>query len=178
MKRAVFIDRDGVLINAPKINKKPKSIKKLNEIKIIKGVKTGIKLLKKKFKLIIVTNQPDVSRKIITKKSVNEINNFLKKKLKIDHILVCFHDDKNKCKCRKPKSGLFIKAKNIWQIDLKKSYMIGDRKIDIEAGKNAGCKNFFINYQYAEKKPSKKYCEYVKSFYQAALKINKYEDIK
>lgn len=80
MIRAVFIDRDGVLIEALKIDNKPKSIKKLNEIKVIKDVKTGIKLLKKKFKLIIVTNQPDVARKIITKKSVNEINNFLKKK--------------------------------------------------------------------------------------------------
>ena len=178
MKRAVFIDRDGVLINAPKVDNKPKSIKKLNEIKIIKDVKAGIKLLKKKFKLIIVTNQPDVARKIITKKSVNEINNFLKKKLKIDYVLECFHDDKDKCKCRKPKSGLFIKAKKNWKIDLKKSYMIGDRKIDITAGNNAGCKNFFIDYQYAEKKPSKKYCEYVESFYQAALKIYKYENIK
>lgn len=178
MKKAVFIDRDGVLIEAPKIKKKPKSIKKLNEIKILKDVKHGIKLLKKKFKLIIVTNQPDVSRKIITKKSVNKINNFLKKKLKINHVLVCFHDDKDKCKCRKPKAGLFIKAKKIWKIDLRKSYMIGDRKIDIQAGNNAGCKNFFIDYQYAERKPSKKYCEYVKSFYQAALKINEYENIK
>jgi D-glycero-D-manno-heptose 1,7-bisphosphate phosphatase len=178
MKRAVFIDRDGVLIEAPKIDNKPKSINKLNEIKVIKDVKAGIKLLKKKFKLIIVTNQPDVARKIITKKSVNEINNLLKKKLKIDYVLVCFHDDKDKCKCRKPKSGLFIKAKKNWKIDLKKSYMIGDRKIDITAGNNAGCKNFFIDYQYAEKKPSKKYCEYVRSFYQAALKIYKYENIK
>ena len=178
MKRAVFIDRDGVLIEAPKIGNKPKSIKKLNEIKIIKDVKAGIKLLKKKFKLIIVTNQPDVARKIITKKSVNEINNFLKNKLKIDYVLECFHDDRDKCKCRKPKTGLFIKAKKNWKIDLKKSYMIGDRKIDIVAGNNAGCRNFFIDYQYAEKKPSKKYCEYVVSFYQAALKIYKYENIK
>jgi D-glycero-D-manno-heptose 1,7-bisphosphate phosphatase len=178
MIRAVFIDRDGVLIEALKIDNKPKSIKKLNEIKVIKDVKAGIKLLKKKFKLIIVTNQPDVARKIITKKSVNEINNFLKKKLKIDYVLECFHDVKDKCKCRKPKSGLFIKAKKNWKIDLKKSYMIGDRKIDIIAGNNAGCKNFFIDYQYAEKKPSKKYCEYVESFYQAALKIYKYENIK
>ena len=58
--------------------------------------------------------------------------------------------------CRKPKPGMFIKAKRKWNINLKKSIMIGDRKKDIDAGKKAGCKNFFIDYNYDETKPSKK----------------------
>ena len=59
---------------------------------------------------------------------------------------------------------MFIKAKRKWNINLKKSIMIGDRKKDIDAGKKAGCKNFFIDYNYDETKPSKKNCTYLKSF--------------
>ena len=68
---------------------------------------------------------------------------------------------------------MLLLAKKKWNIDLKKSFLIGDRNSDIIAGEKAGCVNFFINYNYNEKLPNKKSCYYVKSFYKAVLKIKK-----
>ena len=173
MQKVVFVDRDGVLIKAPKINNRPTSIKKLEQLKILNGVITGIKILKKNFKLIMITNQPDVYRKKVKKKDVEKINNFLKKKLRLDDIYVCYHDNIHKCRCRKPNAGMLLLAKKKWNISFKKSFLIGDRSSDVIAGKKVGCTNFFINYNYNEKLPNKKSCYYVKSFYKAALEINK-----
>ena len=66
---------------------------------------------------------------------------------------VCYHDDHDNCKCRKPKLGLLLEARKKWDINLKKSYIIGDRWKDIEAGKSAGCKTIFIDCNYKEAKP-------------------------
>ena len=85
-------------------------------------------------------------------------------------MFVCYHDNKDKCDCRKPKPGMMLKAKKKWNIDLKNSFLIGDRYKDIMAGKKVGCKNFFINYNYNEKMPNKSYCTYTSSSYNA-LKI-------
>ena len=65
---------------------------------------------------------------------------------------VCYHDDNHDCNCRKPKIGLFLKAKKKWNINFKKSIMIGDRWKDIEAGNKLGCKTYFIDYKYKESK--------------------------
>lgn len=173
MQKVVFVDRDGVLIKAPKINNKPHSIREFEKIKIIKGVVQAIKILKKNFKIIMITNQPDVYRKKVKKIEVKKINNYLKTMLKLNDVYVCYHDNIHKCDCRKPKLGMLLLAKKKWNINLKKSFLIGDRSSDILAGKKAGCTNFFINYNYDEKLPSKRSCYYVKSFYKAALLINK-----
>ena len=79
--KAIFLDRDGVIIHAPKIKNKPKSIKKINEIKIFYRNQLAIKNLSKIFKIIVITNQPDVSRLKIKKSTVNKINFILKKKI-------------------------------------------------------------------------------------------------
>ena len=90
IKRAIFLDRDGVLIKAPTIQNKPNSIKKLKELKFINGIISFCNYYKKKqFFLIMVTNQPDVSRRKNSKKNVLEINDFIKKKLGIDDVFVC-----------------------------------------------------------------------------------------
>ena len=176
--KAIFLDRDGVIIHAPKINNKPKSIKKINEIKIFYRNQLAIKNLSKFFKIIVITNQPDVSRLKIKKSTVNKINLILKKKLHIDKIYTCFHDNKDNCDCRKPKIGNILKAKKKYNLNLKKSYFIGDRNSDVEAGKKAGCINYFIDRNYDEKKPSKKGCFYAKSLYSASVRILNYEKNK
>jgi D-glycero-D-manno-heptose 1,7-bisphosphate phosphatase len=176
--KAIFLDRDGVIIRAPKIKNKPKSIKKINEIKILYRNQLAIKNLSKFFKIIVITNQPDVSRFKIKKSTVNKINLTLIKKLHIDKIYTCFHDNKDNCDCRKPKIGNILKAKKKYKLNLKKSYFIGDRNSDVEAGKKAGCTNYFIDRNYDEKKPSKKDCSYTKSLYSASVRILKYEKNK
>ena len=76
------------------------------------------------------------------------MNNFLKKEIELDDIFVCYHDDKDNCNCRKPKPGLLLEASKKWYVDFKKSFMIGDRWRDIQAGVKVGCKTIFLNYNY------------------------------
>ena len=109
--RAIFLDRDGVIIYAPRNQNKPKSIRKPSEIKIFAKNITAIKKLSELFKIIVITNQPDVARLNIKKSTVKKINLILKKKLQINKIYTCFHDNKDNCDCRKPKIGNIIKAK-------------------------------------------------------------------
>ena len=156
MKKSVFLDRDGV-INKVYINDGlPESPNSLNELKILPGVRESIiKLKKLNFICLMVTNQPNVSRKKIDKNSVIQMNNFLKNEIALDDIFVCYHDDSDNCNCRKPKPGLLLQAGKKWDVDFKKSFMIGDRWRDIQAGEKVGCKTIFLDYKYNEKKPKK-----------------------
>ena len=154
MKKAIFLDRDGVINEANVKNGLPGSPKNLKEVKILPGVKESILKLKKlSYLCLVITNQPNVSRKITNKTGVEEINTFLKLQTLVDDFFVCYHDDIDNCNCRKPKAGLLISAQKKWDIDFKQSYMIGDRWRDIEAGKKVGCKTIFIDYKYNETKP-------------------------
>ena len=130
-----------------------------------------MKILKSKgFLLIVITNQPDVSRGITTKNNVQSINDYLMEKLPLDEINTCFHDDNDNCNCRKPKPGMIINSAKKMNISLTNSYLIGDRKKDIDAGINAGCKTIFIDYDYNEIKP-KKYDLKVESLWMASRLI-------
>ena len=154
MRKAIFLDRDGVINKSFIKNGLPFSPTSFAQLKILPGVKESIfRLQKLNFVCLIVTNQPDVSRGQIKKKTVVTMNNYLKDELKLDDIFVCYHDDYDNCECRKPKSGLLLDAGKKWDVDLKESYMIGDRWKDIEAGNRLGCKTIFINRNYKEKKP-------------------------
>lgn len=157
------------MINFTKIvNGKPYSPKNLSEFNLIPEVKDSLYKLKcAGYLLVIITNQPDVARKIASKKNINKIHEVIKKTLPITEIFSCFHDDKNNCDCRKPKPGLILHASKKYKIDLNISYMIGDRWKDIEAGEKAGCRTVFIDYQYNEKQPTK-YNFKAKSLYEAA----------
>ena len=151
--KAIFLDRDGVL-NKPIIkNRKPYPPSKIEELEILPGVYEGIQLLRHSgFKLIVITNQPDVSRGSATIEIVDEINNFIIKQLKVDEIMCCFHDDNENCECRKPKPGMILEAVKKWDIDLSVSYLIGDRWRDIQTAKNIGLTSILIKYDYDEKK--------------------------
>ena len=97
----------------------------------------------------MITNQPDFSRKTNTKKNINEINNYLKKKLKLDYVFTCFCEN-NKCKNRKPNPGMIYKSQKKFKLDLSKSFLIGDRWRDIGAGKKARCRTILIDKNYNE----------------------------
>ena len=172
MQKAIFLDRDGILIKIKKYNNKPYSVDDLSKLKFTNSIKLLLKKLKKKYLLIMITNQPNVARGFIKKKEVIKINDYIKDQLNLDDVFCCFHDNKDNCSCRKPKPGMLLKAKKKWKIDMKNSYFIGDRRKDILAGKKAGCKNIFINYNYNEKLPSKKDCKYLKSIKDVINYIN------
>jgi D-glycero-D-manno-heptose 1,7-bisphosphate phosphatase len=154
MPKAVFLDRDGVINKASVVDGKPYPPRNLDELELIPGVDQAILQLRDRgYFCIVVTNQPDVARGKTSKETVESINQFLIQHLAIHEIVSCYHDDHENCGCRKPKPGSLLKAALKYNIDLNKSFMVGDRWRDIEAGQNAGCKTFFIDYQYNEKQP-------------------------
>jgi len=154
MLKAVFLDRDGVINKVSVVDGKPYPPRNLDELELIPGVDQAILQLRDRgYFCIVVTNQPDVGRGKVSKETVESINQFLIQHLAIHEIVSCYHDDHENCGCRKPKPGSLLKAALKYNIDLNKSFMVGDRWRDIEAGQNAGCKTFFIDYQYNEKQP-------------------------
>ncbi len=154
-KRAVFLDRDGVINQSIVRHGKPYAPASLAEVEILPDVPEALALLSDiGYLLIVVTNQPDVARQTTTQQSVEEIHAYLGTHLPIDEFSVCYHVDEDHCACRKPAPGQLIAAARKHQIDLSQSYMIGDRWRDVEAGQNAGCQTIFIDYGYAEKQPS------------------------
>ena len=154
MRRAVFLDRDGVINRAIVRDGKPYPPASLEELEILPGVHEALqKLHDANYLLIVVTNQPDVARGAAKRKDVELMNAFLSSQLPIDDFKTCYHDSGDKCNCRKPLPGALLEAAHDHNIDLSKSFMVGDRWRDVEAGAAAGCKTFFVNYRYAEKKP-------------------------
>ncbi len=150
-KRCIFLDRDGTLIDTPETKSlKPKSFNNLNQVHLKKDVIELCSHLKKDYMLMLFTNQPDVNRKKNSKVNVENINLFLKKKLCLDNILVNYSDDE-KNYFRKPNPGMLFYAKKKFDIDLKRSYVVGDRWRDIDAGSAAKCKTIFIDRNYNEK---------------------------
>lgn len=152
-RKAVFLDRDGVLIKTNVINNKPYAITNYKDLCFNDGVKKGLNTLKNiNFLLIVVTNQPDVITNKTTIHEMNKIHNYIRLKLPIDDIFVCLETETNNSTHYKPKPGMLIDASKKFNIDLEKSFIIGDRWRDIGAGNNVGCKTILIDYSYKEKR--------------------------
>lgn len=173
--RAFFLDRDGVINKSLLKKGKPLAPREFKQFKIIKNVDKSLIFLKKQgFKNIIITNQPDIKKGLIKNSTSKRINKEIKKKLQIDDIFICKHTDEDNCNCRKPKTGLIKKAKKKWNIDLKKSYLIGDRWRDIFLANKLKINCFYIDKNYKERKP-KKYNYKVKNLYAAIRKLKNNE---
>lgn len=150
-RRAVFFDRDGVLNEAIVKNGKPYSPATLEELVIPGDARDAMrKLSDAGFVLIGVTNQPDVARGIQRQEVVEAINAVLLGELPLERLFVCYHDDDDGCSCRKPQPGLLILAAAEYGIDLSRSFMIGDRWRDVEAGRRAGCSTIRLSTQHIE----------------------------
>ena len=114
-----------------------------------------------------------MSNNLITIEESNKINRHIKENLAIDDIYICPHNDFDNCNCRKPKPGMILEACLDHNIDISKSFMIGDRWKDIKSGQLAGCtKTFFIDYEYKEAVPTGNYIT-VKSLYDAVSLLDK-----
>jgi D-sedoheptulose 7-phosphate isomerase len=166
---AVFLDRDGVLNRAVVRQGKPLPPASLDELEILPGTASSLHDLKSHgFDLYVITNQPDVARGTLTREAVEAIHRQLASALPIDAIFVCYHDDKNDCDCRKPRPGLILEAQRKHNIDLGRSFFVGDRWRDIDAGHAAGCKTILIDYGYDERKSAQPPDAVVKSLREAA----------
>jgi D-glycero-D-manno-heptose 1,7-bisphosphate phosphatase len=153
--RAVFLDRDGVLNQALVSDGKPGTPRTVDEFVIPPDRVECLNELKGRgFALIVVTNQPDVARGSQSIAAIEEMNKRLRALLPVDDVLVCYHDEADDCRCRKPRPGLLIEAQRKYNLDLSRSFLIGDRWKDVDAGNAAGCKTVFIDYNYSERGPS------------------------
>lgn len=154
MKRAVFLDRDGVINRAIVRDGKPYPPADLSALEILPGVSDAMHMLNEAgWLIIVVTNQPDVARGTTLKVDVEAINAHLQNCLPIYEFRTCYHDSGDGCSCRKPLPGALFAAADAHGIDLASSYMVGDRWRDTEAGERAGCKTIFLDYGYDEMQP-------------------------
>lgn len=158
MRRAVFLDRDGVINRAIVRDGRPYPPMSLNELEILPGVAEAlVRLRGAGFLNVVVTNQPDVGARKVSRSVVDALHATLVEQLAIDRVKVCYHVEADGCACRKPKPGMLREAAAELAIDLPASYLVGDRWRDIEAGQAAGVQCFFIDYAYREKKPEQPY---------------------
>jgi len=155
LRRAVFLDRDGVLNEAVVRDGKPYPPATAEEMRVAADAQQALQRLKELgLALIVVTNQPDVRRGAQSREAVEEIHRLLASVLPVDDFLTCFHDDRDGCSCRKPKPGLILEGAERHGVDPLRSFLVGDRWRDIEAGQAAGCRTVWIDRGYRERGPA------------------------
>jgi D-glycero-D-manno-heptose 1,7-bisphosphate phosphatase len=153
-RRAVFLDRDGVLNRAIVRDGKPYPPDSVADLDILPGVPDALADLKAAgFLLLVVTNQPDVAKGIQLRAKVEAIHQRLQAELPLDAIFVCYHQDSDRCNCRKPAPGLLEEAAARYELYLPFCFMVGDRWRDVDAGCRAGCRTIFLDYGYREQAP-------------------------
>lgn len=151
MNKAIFLDRDGVICEDTDY------VTNFNKLHIFGFSKDAVELMHQKgYKVIVISNQSAVAREMMKESDLIYINNYIKEETGIDKIYYCPHlppDADNReenlpyrihCSCRKPGIGMIEQAKKEFDIDLNLSYMVGDRKTDILAGKSAGLITVYI----------------------------------
>jgi D-glycero-D-manno-heptose 1,7-bisphosphate phosphatase len=154
VRKAVFLDRDGVLNAAVVRHGKPYPPDSPAELAILPGVAQSLLQLRAGgFLNIVVTNQPDVATGKQTLAAVEAMHGRLSSELAIDAVKVCYHVDRDACGCRKPKPGMLLEAAQELDVDLARSFLVGDRWRDITAGQVVGCTCFFVDYRYDERRP-------------------------
>jgi D-glycero-D-manno-heptose 1,7-bisphosphate phosphatase len=140
LSRAVFLDRDGVLTR-----ERQDYVKTPEELEILPGVYGPLRQIRKQgFRIVVVTNQSVVGRGFTTMEGMELIHAKFRRELEkhecnVDAIYFCPHLPNQGCDCRKPAPGLILKASKDLGIDVENSWMIGDKEIDMEAAKRAGC---------------------------------------
>jgi len=145
-RRAVFLDRDGVLNRALRRGGRVSPPLCPEELELLPGVAPALARLRAAgFLLIVATNQPDVARGRQRREVIDAMHASLREQLVLDEIRACYHDDGDGCDCRKPQPGMLREAARAWGIDLASSYMVGDRWRDIEAGRRAGCRTVLVD---------------------------------
>jgi D-glycero-D-manno-heptose 1,7-bisphosphate phosphatase len=154
--RAVFLDRDGVLVVPEMRDGRSYAPRSLLAFSFYQDAAASLARLKAAgYLLVVVTNQPDVGNGLISLDTVNEMHRLMSQALPIDRIEMCPHSQSDACDCRKPKPGMLVNAARDGGIDLAASVMVGDRSSDVEAGRAAGCKTIFIDLGYvSELKPA------------------------
>ena len=151
MTRGVFLDRDGVINRVVVRDGRSYPPASVDQFEFLPDVAGSIRDLQRSgYRVIVVTNQPDVAKGVQTREVVEAMHRLIEQKVGVDGIRVCYHVDEDRCQCRKPKPGMLVDAAAEWRLDLSQSFMVGDRWRDVGAGNAAGCTTILINADYSE----------------------------
>jgi D-glycero-D-manno-heptose 1,7-bisphosphate phosphatase len=151
---AVFLDRDGVLNRAEVRDGKPFAPLHLRDFRLLPGTGAAVRALREAgYLLVVVTNQPDIGHGRLTTSVVEAMHARLRRHLRPDAIEMCPHRQDEGCPCRKPRPGMLRSAAERLDIDLHRSFMVGDRGNDIAAGRAAGCCTILVDRGYREPRP-------------------------
>lgn len=158
-RKAVFIDRDGVLIDEVNYLSHPR------QLKLLRGSADAVRRLRAAgFKVVVVSNQSGVARGYFTLKRLREIHTALramlaKKGVRLDGLLFCPHHPDGTvarfaraCACRKPQPGMLRQAAYRWKASMKESFMVGDTEADVAAGRRAGCRTVLVRTGHGSRK--------------------------
>jgi len=144
-RAAVFLDRDGTLNRLVVRDESLASPRLMSEFELFPDALDAVRLFREFGLLVfVVTNQPDVARRLLAESELRRMSARLSDVLAPDAILVCTHDDRDACDCRKPAPGMLVHLADRWNVDLTRSFMIGDSWRDMEAGRRAGCMTIFV----------------------------------
>lgn len=139
MEKAIFLDRDGT------INVDVDYLHEPDKLVFIDGTVEALALLKAHaYRLIVISNQSGIGRGYFGAPDVERLHAYMNRILRghnaaIDAFYYCPHIEQDRCACRKPQTGLIDRAVAEWDIDLRHSYMVGDREADVMTAVNAGC---------------------------------------
>lgn len=172
MDKVVFLDRDGT------INQEVEYLYRPEDLVILPTAAQAIALLRENgFRIVVVTNQAGIARGYYTVEQMHGLHRYLNEQLEkegagIDHFYYCPHHPehgigryKRVCRCRKPGTGMFEMAEKEYEIDKSRSYMIGDKRIDVEAGHNYGVKGILVGTGYGAKEREKSRARGEEPFY-------------
>jgi D-glycero-D-manno-heptose 1,7-bisphosphate phosphatase len=152
---AVFLDRDGVLNRAEVRDGKPYAPRRPQDFRLLPGSGAAVRALREAgFLVIVVTNQPDIGNGHVSREDVEAMHAALRRRVPVDAIEMCPHAHGEGCACRKPRPGLLMAAAERLAVDLHRSFLVGDRAKDIDAGRAAGCYTVFVDRGYHEPRPS------------------------
>lgn len=143
MKKAIFLDRDGVLIEDNGY------IDNIEDVEVFSFTIEALKKLKDNYELFIVTNQSGIGRGLITEEGVQRVNDYIIDELKkydinIKQLYCCPHINEDKCNCKKPNPYFIYEAEKKYNIDIKNSFVIGDHSSDVEFAVNAGATGIYV----------------------------------
>jgi D-glycero-D-manno-heptose 1,7-bisphosphate phosphatase len=148
-RRAVFLDRDGVLVRADIRGGRACGPITMEDFALLPGILQPLEMLRSAgYLLIVATNQPSISRGELRWSTLERMHRMLKDAVPLDDIFVCPHSDEDGCACRKPKPGLLLNAARTHSIDLGQSFFIGDTGRDLEAGRLAGVETILLDREY------------------------------
>lgn len=152
MRRAIFLDRDGVL---NEVVMRPGGVvgspRSMSEFILVPGsVDLVARLRAAGYLVFVVTNQPDIERGLLDPAVLGSISAVLRDEVGVDEVVVCTHDDSAECPCRKPRPGMLMDLAERWNVDLTSSYIIGDSWRDMDAGRAAGCQTVLVRRPYNE----------------------------